>query len=186
VTDPTPTESKTMSENEQQQNPDVAAEQPADETQQKLEQLENQVREKEQKYLYLYAEFENFKKRTLKERSDLIKFGWEPVARDLLQVADNLERALAHTPENTDKNLVQGLNMVLNLFRATMEKQGVQVVQSLGQGFDPNLHEAVGQVPSDKPSGTIVEENQKGYTLHGRLLRPARVVISQGPATELA
>ncbi len=146
----------------------------------RIEELEAQVKEKENKYLYLYAEFDNFKKRTIKERSDLIKFGWESVARDLLQTVDNLERALNHVPSGTDKKLVEGLEMVLNQFKSSLQKQGVQPIESLKKNFDPNLHEAVGQEESDLPSGMIVKEHVPGYTLHGRLLRPARVVISGG------
>lgn len=145
--------------------------------------LEEQVKEKESKYVYLYADFENFKKRAIKERSDLMKFGWESVARDLLQVSDNLERALQFAPETTDKNLLDGIKMVHGDFVGTLGRQGVTPIQSLNQTFDPNLHEAVGQEASDQPSGTIIREHAKGYTLHGRLLRPARVVISGGPAT---
>lgn len=145
-----------------------------------IAELEAQLKEKDSKYLYLYAEFENFKKRAIKERSDSIKFGWEPVARELLEVADNLDRALAHTPANTDKNLLDGLKMVLNQFRSTLEKQGVQQIQALNKPFDPNLEEAVGQDCSDQPEGNVVQEVTKGYTLHGRLLRPARVVVSNG------
>jgi molecular chaperone GrpE len=148
----------------------------------RVAELEAQLKEKENRYLYLYAEFENFKKRMMKERTDLMKFGWEPVARELLQTADNLDRALAHIPPGTDKNLVEGLRMVQNQFRASLEKQGVQPLTTLKQEFDPNLHEAVGQEPADEPMGTITKELSKGYTLHGRLLRPARVVLSAGKA----
>jgi molecular chaperone GrpE len=146
----------------------------------RIQELEAQLKEKDGKYLYLYAEFENFKKRTIKERSDLIKFGWESVARDLLQTVDNLERALSHIPPNTDKVLVEGLNMVLNQFKASMQKQGVQHIESLTKDFDPNLHEAVGQEASELPTGMIVKEHARGYTLHGRLLRPAQVIVSGG------
>lgn len=146
------------------------------------QELENQVREAEKKYLYLYAEFENFKKRTLKERSDLLKFGWEALARDLLQVLDNLERALAHMPADTDKNFSQGLEMVMNQFKSTLERQGIRPIETADQAFDPNLHEAVGEEESDRPTGTIIREHLRGYTLHGRLLRPARVSVSGGKA----
>jgi len=146
----------------------------------RIAELEALVKEKETKYLYLYADFENFKKRSIKERSDLIKFGWEPVARELLLVVDNFERALEHMPESTDKNLAAGLRMVRDQFKAALAKQGVQRVDSLNQVFDPNLHEAVAQEPSDQPAGTIVKEQASGYTLHGRLLRPAQVVVSGG------
>lgn len=147
----------------------------------KIQELEAQLKEKDSKYLYLYAEFENYKKRAIKERSDAMKFGWENVARDLLEVTDNLERGLAHMPEGTDKNLAAGLNMTLSQFRSAMAKQGVAPIETVGQVFNPEFHDAVGQEPSDKPSGTITREQLKGYTLHGRLLRPASVVISTGP-----
>jgi molecular chaperone GrpE len=146
----------------------------------RVEELEAQLKEKDQKYVYLYAEFENFKKRSIKERSDLMKFGWEHQARELLQVVDNLERALEHMPATTEKTLVDGIHMVLNQFKAILHKQGVERVGSLDQPFDPNLHEAVGQEPSDAPAGTILKEHQGGYTLHGRLLRPSRVIVSAG------
>jgi len=146
----------------------------------KIEDLEAQVKEKDAKYLYLYAEFENFKKRALKERQDLMKFGFESAARDLLQVVDNLERALDHVPSGTDQNLVDGLKMVLNQFHAALKKQGIETVESMEKTFDPNVHEAVGQEESQHPAGTVVKEHTKGYTMHGRLLRPARVIVSGG------
>jgi len=146
----------------------------------RIRELEEQVKEKENKYLYLYADFDNFKKRAAKERSDLLKFGWEPVASELLQVVDNLERALQHAPANTDKNLLMGLEMVLNQFRGTLQKQGVQTIEASEKAFDPNLHEAVAEEESQLPAGMVVKEHSRGYTLHGRLLRPARVVVSSG------
>ena len=146
----------------------------------KSSQLEDTAKQLEEKnkYLYLYADFDNFKKRAVKERSELIKFGWESVARELLGVLDNLDLALAHVPPGADKNWVDGLRMVAQQFQATLEKQGVTPVRA--QGFDPNLHEAVGQENSDQPAGTIIKEHSRGYLLHGRLLRPARVVVSSG------
>ena len=144
----------------------------------RIQELELQVKEKENKYLYLYADFENYKKRAIKERSDLQKFGWESVARDLLQALDNLDRALDHTPPNSDKNWVDGLQMSVNHFKAVLEKQGVRTIETLAKPFDPNLHEAVSQEKSDLPPGTITKEHLRGYTLHGRLLRPAQVTVS--------
>ncbi len=144
----------------------------------RIAELEAQVKEKEQKYLYLYADFDNFKKRVVKERSDLLKFGWENLARDLLLGVDNLERALHFSAPETDKNLLEGLKMVLSQFHSTLSKQGVQPIATKDTPFDPHHHEAVGTEPSDLPSGTILREELKGYTLHGRLLRPARVIVS--------
>ncbi len=148
--------------------------------QKQIQDLEAQAKEKESKYIYLYAEFENYKKRSIKERSELIKFGWESVARELLQTADNLERVIAHVPAGTDQNFMNGLVMVMGQFRASLQKQGVEVVETTEKPFDPNFHEAIGQEPSSLPSGVITQEHTKGYTLHGRLLRPARVVLSSG------
>ncbi|HLD99982.1 MAG TPA: nucleotide exchange factor GrpE [Bdellovibrionota bacterium] len=150
----------------------------------RIQELELQLKEKDSKYLYLYAEFDNYKKRTLKERSDLIKFGWEPLARELLQVVDNLERASTHLAPGTDKALVEGLGMVLSQLKSNLEKAGIQPVESLNRPFDPNYHEAVGQEPSEQTPGNIVREHNRGYMLHGRLLRPARVVISAGPGQQ--
>jgi molecular chaperone GrpE len=160
---------------------------PEDAAEKKIQELEAQLKEKEQKYVYLYAEFENFKKRVVKERADLMKFGFENAARELLEVVDNLERALAHMPktgEHSQKTLEQGLHMVLNQFKAVLEKQGVTTIDAKEKDFDPNVHEAVGHEPSDQPEGKIVREESRGYILHGRLLRPARVVISSGSPSQ--
>lgn len=141
---------------------------------------ESRAKEAEAKYLYLYAEFENFKKRTFKERSELLKFGWEGALRELIQVSDNFERALAHTPSSTDSTWLEGIKMVQTQLNTTIGKQGVQPIAAVGAPFDANLHEAVGQTPDDSPAGTILHEAQKGYTLNGRLLRAARVILSLG------
>lgn len=136
----------------------------------------------EDKYKYLYADFENFKKRAIKERQDAMKFGWENVAEEMLGVLDNLERALQYAKPETDPNLLSGLKMVAQQFVTTLGKQGVAPIPTVDHPFNPDLHEAVGQMPSDKAAGTIIQEVQKGYTLHGRLLRASRVMLSSGPA----
>ena len=147
-----------------------------------VEQLQAKLKEAEQKYIYLYADFENFKKRAIKERQEIVKFGWENVANGLLEVLDNFDRALQFAKPDTDAGLLSGLKMVAEQFKKTLEKQGVAEILSVDQSFNPELHEGVGSIPSEKPQGTIVQEAQKGYTLHGRLLRPSRVLISSGQA----
>jgi molecular chaperone GrpE len=142
--------------------------------------LEAQLKEQESKYLYLYADFENYKKRAVKERSDALQFGWEPIARDLLQVVDNLDRALAHAPDGLDATFKEGLLMVQKLFISSLEKRGVRPIEAIGRPFDPNFHDAVGQDLSDLPQGSVCREESKGYLLHGRLLRPAKVLVSMG------
>ena len=145
-----------------------------------VETLNTQLKEQQNKYLYLYAEFENYKKRVFKERSDLLKFGHESLVRELLQVADNLDRALEHT-ENTEA-LVTGIKLVNQQLKESLGKFGVSPLKALGEKFDPANHEAVGeeklQPGASEEEGFILKEHQKGYTLHGRLLRPARVVVA--------
>jgi molecular chaperone GrpE len=137
----------------------------------------------QQKYVYLYAEFENFKKRAFKERQDAIKYAIEGPAAALLEVLDNFERALQFAKPDADPNLVEGLKMVMTQFKSTLEKQNVVEVPAMGQPFNPELHEAVGQIASEHPTGHVAQCHQKGYSLHGRLIRPARVLVSTGPQT---
>lgn len=148
----------------------------------KIVELEAALKDEKNKYLYLYAEFDNFKKRAIKERSEAMKFGWERTASEILGVVDNLERAVEYMPKDVDPNLKTGIEMTVNQFRAVLEKQGVALIPADGLPFNPELHEAMGQEPSDLASGMITKTLVKGYTLHGRLLRPAKVVISTGPA----
>lgn len=145
------------------------------------ETLKAEVEAQKSKYMYLYADFENYKKRAFKERTDLLKFGHEGFARDLLQAIDNLERALAHTGDSKDV-VIQGIQMVVHQMADTLSRHGITVISTVGQKFNPELHEAVGEelVESDGPqSGTITQEHLKGYTLNGRLLRPARVTVAK-------
>jgi molecular chaperone GrpE len=146
-----------------------------------LEALEKKLKEAEQKHVYLYAEFENFKKRAIREQQEAVKFGWKNTALGLLDVLDNFDRALQFAKPEADPNLFSGIKMVSQQFKSVLEKQGVTEIAVNDQAFNPELHEAVGQIPSDKAQGVIVQEQQKGYTLHGRLLRPSRVLVSAGP-----
>lgn len=142
-----------------------------DETSDDEEQLRDQL-------LRLAADFENFRKRSMREMQDARKFGSESVLYGLLPVIDNLDRALA-AAEGDDGPIVQGLKMVMKQFVDVLEGFGVKGFVSLGVPFDPERHEAVGQVPgSDAAPGTIVEEMLKGYHFHERLLRPAQVLVA--------
>jgi molecular chaperone GrpE len=181
-----------MSQTEQNSNeqPDNDAENraeaAADENTNHSEEMEAEtaadpVKEAENKYLYLYAEFENFKKRVEKERTDLRRFGWTPIARDLLDVMDNLTRAVEHIDKSVDSSVSEGLKMVAQEFEKNLSKHGVKKIETEGKEFDPNLHEAVGNVPSpDHAEGAIMHEERAGYLLHDRLLRPSRVLVSAG------
>ncbi len=146
------------------------------------------LKEAERKYLYLYADFENFRKRMERERLDFLKFGHEGFLRELLSVVDNFERAVEHGKSmNPEKGsplaqMAQGVDMILFQLKESLRAQGVTEVTSVGQKFDPALHEALSEEAVDKAEpGTILREMVKGYTLHGRLLRAAKVVTARKP-----
>jgi len=149
------------------------------------EELQAKLQEADKKYLYLYSEFENFRRRNERDRLDYIKFGHESFLKDLLQVLDNFERALAHAKSQNGErgspmaSVAQGIEMIHYQFAEALKAQGVTPVVALAQKFDPALHEAVGEEDSKSEPGTIIKEMQKGYSLHGRLLRPARVVLAK-------
>lgn len=168
--------------------PEGSEAQPVDpiaEAQNKVKELEAKVQEADKKYLYLYSEFENFRRRNERERMDFIKFGNEGFLKDLLQVVDNFERAVTHAkgfnPEKGSPLAVvnQGIEMIQFQMMESLKAQGVTAISSVGAKFDPAFHEAVGEEESESESGTILKEAQKGYMLHGRLLRAARVVVSK-------
>lgn len=147
-------------------------------------ELRTKLQDSEKKYLYLYSEFENFRRRAERERLDFIKFGHETFLRDVLQVLDNFERALEHAKSlATEKNspvsqVSQGIEMIHYQLLESLRAQGVTEINAVGAKFDPALHEAVSEEESNsKDAGTVLKVAQKGYQLHGRLLRAARVVV---------
>ncbi|MEM6731217.1 MAG: nucleotide exchange factor GrpE [Myxococcota bacterium] len=145
---------------------------------------ESQQELKEQ-MLRLAADFDNYRKRSRREVDDAKRFGIEALLRDVLPVMDNFERALATTPEDDDHPLVQGIKMVKKQFIDVLDQYGVKGFDSLGLSFDPELHEALSQMPSaEHGAGTILNEHERGYMIHDRLLRPARVVVAMPPPQE--
>jgi len=148
----------------------------------KLEAKEKEAQDNYDRFLRLSAEFENFKKRMEKEKTDAYKFGTENLIKELLPVLDNLERAIDHGEAKDPQGLLEGVDMTLKGFLTTLEKIGVSPVDATGKEFDPNLHEAVMvQEDAHHPAGTVLTQLQKGYTLHNRLIRPAMVVVSKRP-----
>jgi len=133
------------------------------------------------RHLRLAAEFENFKRRALKERQDLLNFATENLVKELLATIDNLERALGHVRQEEDidkENLLEGVELTFRSLMHTLEQSGVHAVEAQGKEFDPRFHEAIRQVPSDdQPAGTVVEVYQTGYVMKNRLLRPALVAV---------
>lgn len=138
------------------------------------------------KYLRLAAEFENFKRLAQKQKQEYSQFANESLLKELLPIVDNLERALKCVKEGrTTDGLVQGVELTLKQFTETLARFGVRPIASLGVPFDPTRHQAVAQQASDKAAeNTVIEEYQKGYQLHDRILRAAMVVVAAAQASD--
>ena len=128
------------------------------------------------------AEFENFRKRMNREQVDATKRAGERIVVALLPVVDNLERAIDHALEQgSDKEFLSGVEMVLGQLRDILEREGVEAADPLGAPFDAHLHQAVGQTEDlEVAEGTVVEVFQKGYVMHGRVVRSAMVIVATG------
>ncbi len=133
------------------------------------------------KYLRLAAEFDNYKRRVQRDQQDTIRFANEKLFKDLLPTLDNLERALQSGREQGRiEGLLEGVDLTYKHFLDTLQKMGIKQVSSVGEVFDPTKHQAVGQVESDTiPENVIVDEYQKGYFVHDRILRPAMVTVAK-------
>ncbi len=134
-------------------------------------------------HLRLAADFENFRKRAAQERASLLKYGAENTVQGLLPILDNLERASNSLNEDSDpKMLYQSFNLLTNQLLETLKHQGLQKIETTGQLFDPNFHEATAQIETlDQPENTIVHEMQSGFMLHERVIRPALVSVATPP-----
>jgi molecular chaperone GrpE len=133
--------------------------------------------------LRLHAEFDNFRKRNVKEKENFVKFATENLIFELISILDNFERAFESANKMGDyKSLHQGVEMILKEIHKLLEKNGVKSIECLGKAFDPVQQEAIAHVASDKyPENTVVEEVQKGYLLEDRLIRPAVVKVAKKP-----
>ena len=163
----------------------------ADENTQQNEEvtgLSNQLLEKNEeldalndKYLRLAAEFDNYKRRVQRDQQDTIRYANEKLFKDLLPTLDNLERALQSGREQGRiEGLLEGVDLTYKHFLDTLQKMGIKQVTSVGESFDPARHQAVGQVESTTvPENVVVDEYQKGYFLHDRILRPAMVTVAK-------
>jgi len=140
----------------------------------------------QQDLLYVYAEFENFKRRSAKDIQQQVTFANEKLIKEVLPIIDNLCRAKDHaaecegTTEEQFGKFLEGIDMVLKQLTGVLKKFGVEEVSSVGEKFDPNYHEAMEQTESEKHEhGTVLNEYEKGYKLHGRLIRPSKVNVSK-------
>jgi molecular chaperone GrpE len=146
-----------------------------------LQVAREEIAELEDKLLRAHAEMDNLRKRSQRDVADAHKFGVEKFATALLDVVDNLERAL-DVEQGNEAGLREGVRLTLDSWHGMMKKFEVERIDAVGETFDPHRHEALSQMPSDEPEGTVIGQHVAGYTLHGRLIRPAKVLVSGGPA----
>jgi molecular chaperone GrpE len=151
----------------------------------RLKEKEEELKELQERLLYLQADFENFKKLKMKEKQEILRFGNEVLIKELLPILDNLEMALDHASKTEDvQGLREGIRLTLNEFLKVLQKSGLSPIDALGKRFDPLFHEALWEEErEDLEPGTVVSEFQKGYVLNGRVIRPARVAVSRRPET---
>jgi len=164
---------------------EVEQEQPTvDAVQAELESLAEQLITAQDQAVRAQAEAQNARRRAEQDVEKAHKFGQEKLVVDMLPIIDNLERALATLDREDEgqKSVVEGLDLTLKSFADTLAKHKVVVVDPAGEPFDPQLHQAMTMVPNpDLEPNTVMDVFQKGYTLHGRLVRPAMVVVSKAP-----
>ncbi|GAB4073397.1 nucleotide exchange factor GrpE [Barrientosiimonas marina] len=145
-----------------------------------LDQLQQERDDLNQQLLRVQAEFDNFKKRSQKEKESERKYQAEDLAKELLPVLDNFERALQTDVPDDTKSFADGMNMVYNQMKDALKAQGVEEIESVGKPFDPNIHHAVMQVEDEQADSEVVtEELQTGYYLKDRVIRPAMVKVNK-------
>lgn len=162
-------EPKTEDEGQKSESPDDA-----DQKETSAEDAEDQ----NEKYIRLMADFQNYKRRVEKEKSEIYDYANQKILAELLTVLDNFERALAQ--ECADEAYEKGMEMIFKQFREVLEKSGLEEIEAQGKEFDPNFHHAVMTDSSEEyESGQVTDVLQKGYTLHGKVVRPAMVKVNQ-------
>ncbi|MGB0851414.1 MAG: nucleotide exchange factor GrpE [Bacteroidia bacterium] len=143
---------------------------------------EEKIAELNDKYLRLYSEFDNYRKRTTKERIELFKTAGQDIMTDLIPVIDDFERALQNMDKKADVKAVRkGVDLVYNKFKNTLESKGLKPFKSIENEFDPEIHEAITKIPapSKKLKGKVVDEIEKGYKLNDKVIRFAKVVVGE-------
>ncbi len=167
---------KQLSSNKEETEAKSSVEEAADEK----ERLTAELQEINDKYLRLYAEFENYKKRANKDKEEIFKYGNESLLYELLPVIDNLEMALKHATNSVSEGFVQGVEITLKELQRTLEKFGLSPIEANGKPFDPLVHHAMTQVERDDVDAKIVVEVfRRGYMVRDKVLRPSLVAVSK-------
>lgn len=147
----------------------------------KVQELGEKLAELNDKYLRLYSEFENYRKRTNQEKADLIKYASEDTIKAILPIVDDYERALQVFGENDDNAaLKEGVVLIYNKLMSTLQQKGLKAIEAKGEKFDENLHEAVAQFPAsdEEQKGKVIDEVVKGYYLNDKVIRYSKVVVA--------
>ncbi|MDE6291169.1 MAG: nucleotide exchange factor GrpE [Muribaculaceae bacterium] len=161
---------------------DTQAEQEVNTLENQLVELQAQVAKEKKEYLFLAAEFDNYRKRTLKEKAEIIKNGGENVLKGILPIVDDFERGLKAAEADTDsKSVLEGMTLIYNKLVKYLESMGVKEMNSTGEVFNSDIHEAIAQVPapSEDMKGKVLDTVQKGYMLNDKVLRHAKVAVAQ-------
>lgn len=153
---------------------------------QEMARMQQEMEQANDMMLRLAAELDNYKKRVAKERESLIRYAAQDVLQELIPVLDNFERAIESADKSKDfVSFLEGVKMIYKNMYDVMGRKGLARIHAVGETFDPNIHEAVMQVTSQEhPENVVVEELQKGYMLHDRVIRPSMVVVSKGKGEE--
>ena len=171
-----------INDNEPVESTEEATEEIAEEPIDELEQVKLQLEESKKEYMFLMAEFDNFRKRTIKEKADIIRNATERAMKDLLPVVDDFERGLAAMAETTDAEAVkEGMDLIYNKFIKYLDQNGVKAIDSTGADFDTELHEAIAMIPATDESqkGKVIDTVMKGYTINDKVIRHSKVAVAQ-------
>ena len=145
-----------------------------------MEQLKAEAEQYKDNYLRATAEFQNYKRRSEKEKADIYKYAGEKLLVDLLPIVDNIERAMSHVADEEQNGLADGVRMIYKSLQGLLEKNGVEAIAAVGEAFDPEVHHAVQMVASDEHEPQhVIEEYQKGYRLNGKVIRFSMVKVSE-------
>ena len=174
-------ENDTVNEQTEQNMDEATSEETPQENEKdrQIAELQTKVAELNDKYIRLYSEFDNFRKRTSKEKLELIQSGGEDIFKSVLPILDDFERAIKSNAETDDINAVKdGVNLIFNKFKATLTQKGLEEMKAMGEHFNADIHEAITSIPApaEEMKGKVVDELEKGYSLNGKIIRFAKVV----------
>jgi len=162
--------------------PELAAKRERAAKEEALERMKQEARHAQERYLRTLAEFENTKKRLHREKEEFVRYASETIVRGLLPIIDSLDQALVAVDRQSDPEAItKGVHLIYRQLLGLLEKEGVKRIPTVGEPFDPHKHEAVAQIDTTDgtPEETVVEEVQVGYTMHGRVIRPAIVKVAK-------